>query len=88
MCKVGRKLRSRTRISVKLLYDPKSFIEATGETVGVVSSRVENNLNSFKEFIENRGQETAFIARIARARPRDNPPRCCCHTYGFLTGGN
>lgn len=48
----------RTRINLKVLYDPKSFIEAIGDTVGVVSSRLENDLKSFKEFIENRGYET------------------------------
>jgi hypothetical protein len=34
------------------------FIENAGDTIGVVSRRIENDLERFKEFIENRGQET------------------------------
>ena len=48
----------RTRVALELSYDPKGFIENVGDAVGVVSRRVENDLEHFKEFIENRGQET------------------------------
>jgi uncharacterized membrane protein len=48
----------RTLIKLQLLYDPKGFVESTGDAIGVVSNRVENDLEQFKEFIENRGQET------------------------------
>jgi uncharacterized membrane protein len=48
----------RTRIKLELAYDPKGFVESTGGAIGVVSSRIENDLERFKEFIENRGQET------------------------------
>jgi uncharacterized membrane protein len=49
---------NRTRVRLELSYDPKGFIESTGDAIGVVSNRVENDLENFKEFIENRGQET------------------------------
>lgn len=49
---------NRTRVNLELSYDPKGFIESTGDTLGVVSGRVENDLERFKEFIENRGSET------------------------------
>ena len=49
---------NRTRIKLQLMYDPEGFIEKTGDTLGVVSSRVEGDLERFKEFIEKRGQET------------------------------
>ncbi len=49
---------NRTRINLQLLYDPKGFVESTEDTIGVVANRVENYLERFKEFIENRGQET------------------------------
>lgn len=49
---------NRTRISLQLMYDPEGFVEKTGDTLGVVSSRVEGDLERFKDFIENRGQET------------------------------
>lgn len=49
---------NRTRINLQLTYDPEGFVEKTGDALGVVSSRVENDLERFKDFIENRGQET------------------------------
>ena len=49
---------NRTQISLQLTYEPEGFVEKTGDTLGVVSSRVEGDLERFKEFIENRGQET------------------------------
>ena len=48
----------RTRVTLEISYDPTGFIENVGDAVGVVSRRVENDLKHFKEFIENRGQET------------------------------
>jgi uncharacterized membrane protein len=48
----------RTRIDLQLIYDPEGFVESTGDALGLVSSKVENDLERFKEFIEKRGQET------------------------------
>jgi uncharacterized membrane protein len=48
----------RTRIDLQVIYDPEGFVESTGDALGLVSSKVENDLERFKEFIENRGQET------------------------------
>jgi uncharacterized membrane protein len=47
-----------TRISLQLMYDPEGFVEKTGDALGVVSSRVEGDLERFKEFIEKGCQET------------------------------
>jgi uncharacterized membrane protein len=49
---------NRTRINLQVVYDPKGFVESTGDALGVVSSRIESALERFKEFIEKRGQET------------------------------
>jgi uncharacterized membrane protein len=49
---------NRTNIKLQLVYDPKGFVESAGDAIGVVSSRIENDLERFKEFIENRGKET------------------------------
>jgi len=49
---------NRTRVNLELFYDPKGFIESAGDTMGVVSRRVENDLEHFKEYIENRSRET------------------------------
>lgn len=49
---------TRTRVNLQLSYDPEGFVESTGDALGVVSRRVEKDLENFKEFIEKRGQET------------------------------
>ena len=49
---------NRTRINLQLMYDPEGIVEKTRDAPEVVSSRVQNDLERFKEFIENRGQET------------------------------
>lgn len=49
---------NRTRINFQLMYDPEGIEENTGDVLEVVSNRVEKNLEGFKEFIENRSQET------------------------------
>jgi hypothetical protein len=46
-------------------YDPKGFVETTGDALGVVSSRLEGDLERFKSFIESRGVESgAWRGRI------------------------
>jgi uncharacterized membrane protein len=49
---------NRTRINLQLTYDPEGIVEKTGDALGVVSNRVESDLERFKEFIEKRRQET------------------------------
>jgi uncharacterized membrane protein len=48
----------RTRIMLQLEYEPEGVMEKAGDAVGVVSHRVEGDLERFKEFIEARGRET------------------------------
>ena len=47
-----------TRVMLQLEYDPQGVVENVGDMLGVVSRRVANDLERFKEFIEARGQET------------------------------
>jgi uncharacterized membrane protein len=47
-----------TRITLALNYEPEGAMEKVGDALGVVSSRVEGDLQRFKDFIESRGQET------------------------------
>jgi uncharacterized membrane protein len=49
---------NRTRVSVKINYRPEGTLEKLGSALGVVSQRVERDLERFKDFIEDRGQET------------------------------
>jgi uncharacterized membrane protein len=48
----------RTRISLAIEYDPRGFVEKLGAVLGLVSRRVEGDLERFKRFIEERGAET------------------------------
>jgi uncharacterized membrane protein len=47
-----------TRVMLQMEYDPQGVVENVGDMLGVVSRRVANDLERFKEFIEARGHET------------------------------
>jgi uncharacterized membrane protein len=47
-----------TKLMLQLEYDPETFVEKAGDAVGIVSMRVEGDLQRFKDFMESRGQET------------------------------
>ena len=49
---------NRTKIWLKINYRPEGAMEKIGSALGVVSQRVEGDLERFKEFIEDRGAET------------------------------
>lgn len=48
---------NRTRIDLRVIYDPEGFVKSAEGAIGIVSTRVAG-LERFNEFIENRGQET------------------------------
>ena len=60
-------------MTLALEYDPKGFIEKVGDALGVVSRRVEGDLERFKRFIEERGSETG--AWRGEVHPGDVHPR-------------
>lgn len=47
-----------TRVLVQMDYDPQGVMENAGDTVGMLSQRVEGDLERFKDFLESRGEET------------------------------
>lgn len=49
---------NRTKVWLKINYRPEGAMEKIGSAIGVVSQRVEGDLERFKEFIEARGAET------------------------------
>ena len=49
---------NKTRIMLQMEYDPHGVVENLGDLLGMVSRRVANDLERFKEFIEARGHET------------------------------
>ena len=48
----------KSKINLRIEYEPKGMVEKTGDIVGVVSQRVEGDLKRFKAFIESRGHES------------------------------
>ena len=48
----------RTRVKLTMEYEPQGVIENVGDKLGVMSARVQNTVEDFKKFIENRGRET------------------------------
>jgi len=47
-----------TKIMVQMDFEPEGFVETAGDKLGVVKHRVKGDLERFKDFIEDRGQET------------------------------
>jgi uncharacterized membrane protein len=47
-----------TRIMLQMDYDPEGIAENVGDAVGVLSHRVQADLERFKDFIESSGRET------------------------------
>jgi uncharacterized membrane protein len=48
----------RTRVTVRLQYEPQGLAENVASALGIVSGRVEDDLENFKKFIESRGVES------------------------------
>jgi uncharacterized membrane protein len=46
------------RVSLQIDYQPEGVVENVGDWLGVLSRRVEGDLERFKKFIEERGVET------------------------------
>ncbi len=49
---------NKTRVTLRLDYEPEGLLEKAGDALGFVTSRVKGDLERFKEFIESRGVET------------------------------
>jgi uncharacterized membrane protein len=49
---------SKSKVMLQMEYDPQGFVENVGDAVGVITQRVQGDLERFKQYIENRGQET------------------------------
>ena len=48
----------RTLVRLIMEYEPEGAVEKAGDAVGIFSARVQNSVEDFKKFIENRGAET------------------------------
>jgi uncharacterized membrane protein len=48
----------RTRVTVRIDYEPDGVSESVGSALGLAGGKVEDDLERFKAFIESRGRET------------------------------
>jgi uncharacterized membrane protein len=48
----------RSRVSFQLGYEPEGMMEEAGDALGIMDNQVTSDLMRFKEFIEERGDET------------------------------
>ena len=63
----------RCQVTLALEYDPKGFVEKAGELLGVVSRRVEGDLQRFKRFVEERSSETGACSGSIRPTGEVDP---------------
>ena len=64
----------RTRIDLRIEYEPDGMIQKVGDMLGAVDRRVEGDLERFKTFIEERGNETgAWRGSIQSGEVQDSP---------------
>lgn len=47
-----------TRVHLTMEYEPEGAVENIGDALGLMSKRVQNTVEDFKEFIESRSSET------------------------------
>ncbi len=49
---------SRTRVTLRMSYQPRNALEKIGDALGAVKMETSSNLKRFSEFLESRGRET------------------------------
>lgn len=63
-----------TKIMLQMEYDPEGLIENVGDALGMVTRRVQGDLERFKKFIEERQKETgAWRGKV------ENPSQTMTH---------
>lgn len=66
----------RTRVSVRIDWEPRSFVETAGAVLGADSLQVGAGLRQFKDFLEHRGVETgAWRSTVSSGEVQDTAPR-------------
>ncbi len=49
---------NKTRVNLRINYDPEGVLENVGDALGIVSMRVQGDLNRFKDYLESRRSES------------------------------
>ena len=78
----------RTELEVHMQYETEDFGEAVGGALGFLSRKVDGDLRHFKQFIENRGQETgAWRGEITHGAPEGSQLHTARYDRGREGGG-
>src|SRR5215469_13308460 len=72
---------NKTRIMLQMEYEPHGAVEKIGDMLGMASRRVENDLERFKDFIEQRGAERRL------ARGNSSPGLTDCYRHSLVATG-
>ncbi|MQB00715.1 MAG: cyclase [Actinobacteria bacterium] len=57
----------KSKVMLQVEFEPEDFVEKAGDALGIVKARAKGDLERFKKFIEERGQETgAWRGEVAR----------------------
>jgi uncharacterized membrane protein len=79
----------RTELEVHMQYETEDFVESVGGALGFLSRRVDTDLKNFKDFIENRGQETgAWRGEIIHGAPEGSQLHTAEYDRGREGGGD
>jgi uncharacterized membrane protein len=60
----------RTRVTLRMSYDPQGFVENAGDFLGVVGRRVEGDMERFRKFVEERGETGAWRGTVKDGQRR------------------
>jgi uncharacterized membrane protein len=62
----------RTRVNLTMEYEPQGVIEKSGDAIGVVSHKVQDALDKFKDLVEKHGESGAWRGEVHGGR--QTPP--------------
>ncbi|CAM01987.1 polyketide cyclase/dehydrase/lipid transport protein [Saccharopolyspora erythraea NRRL 2338] len=64
---------TNTRIHLQMDFEPEGIVEKAGEVTGAIDSRIQADLNRFKNFIERRGTATGQWRGDISPPPQNEP---------------
>ena len=69
---------NRTRVRLVMAYEPRGAIENIGDSLGILSSRVQSSVDNFKRYVEQKRVEDGAwrgTVRDSVANPTEDPDR-------------
>jgi hypothetical protein len=79
---------NKTRLTMRIDYNPDDFVETVGGALGFVGRRVQGDLERFKEFIEARGEETGAWRGEIHGKEVEGDGSSTAKAYGETATGS